>query len=128
MLSRSNDARTQDLIDIQHLLSVSVPESRTYSVARVPFESKSLASFLLSVTLLQLLSKAFNTNPVYCQGFFISICCCRARIPNLLGLCSRPRQKLWPTLFSHSTKVGKIKSLGLKRTYLPGRGSERPSG
>jgi hypothetical protein len=30
ILSRSNDARTQDLIDIQHLLSVTVPESRTY--------------------------------------------------------------------------------------------------
>src|SRR5215211_3390221 len=44
-LSRSNDARTQDLIDIQHLLSVSVAESRTYSVARVLFESKSLAKF-----------------------------------------------------------------------------------
>ena len=77
--------------------------------ARVPLEGKSLLKFFLSVTLLQWLSKAFNTNPIPCQGFFIFDCERRAKTLNLLRLCSRPRQKDYPTLFSDYTEVGKIK-------------------
>src|SRR5262245_50487978 len=69
MLSRSNDARIQDLVDIQHLQGGNRKWNYEFLNYRSPL-GRVLAKLFRVATLLQRLAKVFNTIFHWCQGLF----------------------------------------------------------